>query len=453
MPVSEARALPGARVLGGARGVWREATREPWRHRAVIAAAAAVYVCAWGLLGLLDINATDLDVFFLPSARIALAGHPLQVYSLRYMTLYPNANGPLSLVPLTAVAALAQRLGWLDDVYLRRMLVMAAFAVFALLMGREAMAAVDRLRGERVGGIWRALGYLLFLASPTLLHGTLLYGHIELSMTIWLMLLSVRMLAEERPGRAGLSLGLAILARSSAVLYLIPLVVLLAARKRWRAAAWLGGVAVATVGLGLLPFYLADPSDVVFSLVTFRGALPIGGGGIWQLAIGTPYEALGQYHDATFVLATALLLSVALVLARRDFSAGGREVYGLVALAAICFPLFIKTVWPYYFADLYVLVGVWWLGEAGRWWNEPRRWVGVILPGYAVACGLVAEYGVELGMSDPQRVPESVALVVLVVGFIVVFGTRLVLGEGRRERTRTPASVPELLPTPLVHTP
>src|SRR5260221_14463326 len=97
------------------------------------------------MFGLIPINATVLDAFFLPSARIGLEGHPLLDYSLRYAEVYPNANGPLSLLPLTAVAALAQHLGWLDNPPLRRMLVQAVFAVFPLLLVWEALHAIERL--------------------------------------------------------------------------------------------------------------------------------------------------------------------------------------------------------------------------------------------------------------------------------------------------------------------
>jgi hypothetical protein len=204
-----------------------------WLIRAGVAVLAALYMFIWGLSGLLDINPTDLDAFFLPAVRIALAGHPLHVYSMRLGDLdlvYPNANGPLSLVPLAAVAALAAHLGWLNDVYLRRMLAMAAFSAFSLMMAWEGVAAVDRLRGSPLRGVWRLLGYGLFALAPTLWHGVLLYGHIELPIMLWLTLFAVRTLTAGHPGRAGFALGLAALDRSMAVLYLLPLVVLLLAR-------------------------------------------------------------------------------------------------------------------------------------------------------------------------------------------------------------------------------
>src|SRR6266550_9028255 len=47
---------------------------------------------------------SDLDNFFLPAVRIVLSGHPLLIYTVRYQGIIANDNGPLGLVPLTAVS-------------------------------------------------------------------------------------------------------------------------------------------------------------------------------------------------------------------------------------------------------------------------------------------------------------------------------------------------------------
>ncbi|HEV2238022.1 MAG TPA: hypothetical protein VGR57_15280, partial [Ktedonobacterales bacterium] len=277
-----------------------------WRRRGLIAGLGAVYIAAAGLIGLFPIDPTDLDAFFFPSARIAVMGHPLLVYSLHYQEIYPNANGPLSLVPLTAVAELAQRLGWLDEPSLRRMLVMAAFSVFTLLLAWEAVAAVDRLRGRPLTGAVRLFAYAVFTITPDLWHGFWLYGHIEQPLTLWLLLLALRLLAEGRMPWAGVALGLTVLGRSSSVVYLIAVVALLLARRRWLGALYCLAGAAITVGLGLLPFFLGDRTGVTFSLFTFRGALGVSGGSLLGLTIGTPLEAFAQSHDSTLVLAGAL---------------------------------------------------------------------------------------------------------------------------------------------------
>jgi len=78
--------------------------------------------------------------------RIALGGHPLLVYTVRYWSIIANDNGPLGLVILTPVVAVGSWLGWMDDVGLRRLLILGVFSIFSLLMAREAVAAIDRLR-------------------------------------------------------------------------------------------------------------------------------------------------------------------------------------------------------------------------------------------------------------------------------------------------------------------
>ena len=397
------------------------ASGRAWRRRGLVALLAGLYILAWGVVSLIPLNPTDLDVFFLPSARIALAGDPLHVYALRFAGDYPNANGPLSLVPLTAVAALAQRLGWLDNPSLVRALVMAAFAVFALLMAWEGVAAIDRLRGVPLDGWRRLFAYGIFAFAPTLAHGMIFYGHIELPLMLWLLLFGVRALSEQRPGRAGVALGLAILTRSSALTYLLALLIMLLVRRRWRALGWLGGGAGASVALGLLPFYLGDRADLVYSLVTFRGELLVWGGSIMQALVNTPYESIAQHDDTLFVLGGAVVVSLALVLARRDLRPGARDVYALLALVGLCFPLFLKTVWPYYFLDAYILLAVWWLGSPHAL-DTLRGWLGGLLPVFFVGCAFLTEYGTGLNTYPLARLPESLAEAALVGGFVVLFG-------------------------------
>jgi hypothetical protein len=377
--------------------------------RPVTLALGFSYAVAWAIAGWLwrgPLN--DLDSFFLPAVRIALRGHPLLVYTVRYQSIIANDNGPLGLVPLTGVAAIASGLGWLDDQYLRRMLVLGAFSIFSLLMAREGVAAIDRLRGVSLDGVPRVLAYGVFTASPTLWVGVLGYGHIEQPMTVWLVLLAVRSLASGRSTAAGLSFGLAILTRSLAGLPLIPLVLLLLARGRWRAVTWLAGIAAFIVALGLLPFVLADPKDTIYSLLTHRGDLPVRGGSIWQLVVGTPYQWIPQHADILFVLGLAVLLSLIVIVARNDLEPSSRDTYGLLALTALTLPLLAKSVWPYYLLDAYVFGAIWWLGQAGPLaWG--RRLIGVVLPLIAVVGTLLTEY--EVGATgDRLRLPEGVAM-------------------------------------------
>ncbi|HEV2014511.1 MAG TPA: hypothetical protein VGR77_11615 [Candidatus Dormibacteraeota bacterium] len=382
------------------------------------------YAVVWAIAGWLWTGPlNDLDYFSLPAVRIALSGHPLLVYTVRFQGIIANDNGPLGLVPLTAVDALAARLGWLDDERLRRMLILAAFSGFTLLMAREAVAAIDRLRGASLEGLSRVLAYGVFAASPTLWIGVLGYGHIEQPMTLWLVLLGVRSLASGRPKVAGISLGLAMLTRSLAALSLIPLGFLLLARGRWRPVAWVAGSAALTVALGLLPFVLADPKDTLYSLLTHRGSLPVGGGSIWQLVVGTPYQWVPQRADILFVLGLAALASLVVIRARQDLEPSSRDVYGLLALAALTLPLLAKSVWPYYFLDAYVFGAVWWLGQA-----DPlalgRRVIGATIALIAILGTLLTEY--ELGATGGRiRLVEGVAMGVVLAVLTAALAGRL----------------------------
>jgi len=393
-------------------------------QRTVTWALGFAYGVVWAIAGWLwTVPPNDLDNFFLPAVRIALGGHPLLIYTVRYWAVIANDNGPLGLVPLTPVVAVASRLGWMDDVGLRRLLILGVFSIFSLLMAREAVAAIDRVRGASLEGLSRVLAYGVFTASPTLWMSVLGYGHIEQPMALWLVLRGVRSLASERSAVAGISFGLAILTRSLAALSLIPLGLLLLARRRWRAVAWLAGSAALTVALGVVPFLLADPTDTIFSLVTHRGSLPVGGGSPWQLLVGTPYLWVPQHWDVLFVLGLAILLSLIVIITRKDLEPSSRDIYGLLALTALTLPLLAKSVWPYYFLDAYVFGAVWWLGQTSALaWG--RRLIGAAIPLIAIIGTLLTEYEME-ATTFRIRLDEGVAMGVVLSVVAVALVIRL----------------------------
>ena len=398
-------------------------------------ALGVVYAVAWAIAGWLwNGPPSDLDNFFLPAVRIVLSGHPLLVYTVRYQGIIANDNGPVGLVPLTAVSAVVSQLGWLDDERLRRSLIMGAFSIFSLLMAREAVAAIDRLRGSMLAGLARLFAYGVFAASPTLVNAVLGYGHIEQPMTLWLVLLAVRLLARGRSASAGIGVGLAILTRTLAALPMIPLSLLLLARGRWRALIALGVSAVVTVALGLSPFLLADRSDTIYSLVTHRAQLPVGGGSLWQLAVGTPYQWLPQRWDVLFVLGLSLLLSLIVIAGRSDLEPSSRDTYGLLALTALALPLLAKSVWPYYYLDAYVFGAVWWLGQAERLALR-RRLLGITVPLVAVLGTFLTEYEM------PSTVARTRLLEGVAMGLILSVLTVTILVRLRRPPIRVSVHV------------
>jgi hypothetical protein len=68
----------------------------------------------------------------------AAHGHPLLVYSAHGLDRYPNANGPLGLVPLVPIVVVANALGLANNLQVRAGMVGAVVAVFALQLGTEA---------------------------------------------------------------------------------------------------------------------------------------------------------------------------------------------------------------------------------------------------------------------------------------------------------------------------
>jgi hypothetical protein len=367
-----------------------------WIQPIGIAALLVLYLGLWALMSLQITNPTDFDVFFLPSAKIALSGHPLDIYQVRYAVWYPNANGPLSLVPLTLLADLASALGIIDDFVRCRMLVAVAFAVFPLLLSYEAVRSLDILLRQPLRGMHRLLAYGVFALSPELWHSVLGYGHIEHPLMLFLVVASVRSLLLRRTNRAGLLLGLALLTRSSAILYLLPLTLLLMTERNWWAALRFFGCALLTLAIGLLPFALADRADLIYSLVTFHGLLPIGGGAVWGVLESTSLASIGDHYDSYCVIGACLLLSVLLLFRYRTLRLGSGDIYGLLALCGLCFPLLLKTVWPYYYLDAYMFLALWWLSGARpllRLRVRIRWLMGAGLPLSAVLAGQLAEYG------------------------------------------------------------
>lgn len=376
----------------------RAATRlARWRWRALLGVLCIAYLGIWGASGAFPIGTTDLEAFFLPSARLILTGHLAQAYTVRYAGYYPNANGPFSLLPLTLASAVAQHFGVLDMPNPRRAIVMAIFAVFPLLVSYEAVRAVDRLRGVALRGFPRLGAYATFALTPQLWHSMLFYGHIEQPLELWLALLGIRLLTERRALWAGICLGLMLLTRSSSLVLLLPLLVVLLCRGRWRDAVHVGGVAAAVVVLGVLPFWLGDRADTVYSLVTFRDQLPVGGGSVWGLALGTSLAPFAQSYDSWVVIGAVTLIALVAALRWRTLDIGSRELYALLTVTSLCFPLLIKTMWPYYFLEPYIFVALWWLAclPVARGWARRRWlwWAGAALPVAVFGLSLLGAIG------------------------------------------------------------
>jgi len=381
----------------------------------------APYVALWIGVGMLPFQPTDLDVFFWPSAKIAVHGHPFSVYAAGGQALYPNANGPVSLLPLSLLGVLLNRAGWLDATVPRRGIALGVFCLFVLLMAREAVAAVERLRGTPLNPSVRLLVYAILTLSPLVWQSVAGYGHIEQPIEIWLLLLAARWLGEERrPLPAGIAFGASILTRSSAVLMSVPLGLAGGRQSLRSVAVFFFGAGAAGAAI-LLPFLLADPSDVVHSLFTYRGGLQVGAGSIWSLARGGSLETVVQHYDLVAVV--AVVLATNLWLARGNRLDQGR-LFAAMTLTSTAFAMLAKTVWPYYFLEVFILGSVW---AFGTWRSQDGVVRLVLLPVAVSVFGLIAEIGSEQNLPLPLVRIEGGAMfvmLVLMIGWMMWFTPR-----------------------------
>lgn len=379
------------------------------------------YVAVWFLAGLLPFVPTDLDLFFWPSAQVAVAGHPLLVYTAGGQAPHPNANGPVSLVPLTAVGAFLREFGWLEAFQPRRAITFAVFSLFILAMAREGVEAIERLRGNHMDSVPRLLVYGVLALGGPVWQSLAGYGHIEQPIEVWLSLLAVRWLNRGWVVRAGIAVGLMVLTRSAAALLCVPLLLAACRQVRTRVAGFVAS-AVATGVAGLLPFLIADPFDVVHSLLTHRAKLEVGAGSIWSITHGSALESIGQHYDILFVGVLALVLN--LWLASRPGGFTEVRMFGAMALAASCLALLAKTVWPYYLMEAYVLGTVWAFGR----WRAGDGLVALLLPPVAVsALGGLAELGSTPSLPQGPVAVEGVTMFILLG--IWMFWTARVAGH------------------------
>jgi hypothetical protein len=391
-------------------------------QQTVIAGVVLAYVALWAASPLVLRQTSDLDVFFWPSAEIAAHGHPLLIYSANTLGQGPNANGPLGLLPLVPLAAVANRMGWSSDIGLRAGIVDAVFAVFALLLAATAVRIVGRARGAVE---WRVAAFCVFLLAPALWIGVGDYGHIEQPIELWLVVLAVGYASRDKSVSAGIALGLAVLTRTTALLYIIPFALLPLAGRRIKPTATLLSVTAITAVVGFAPFFIADGANVTHSLITYRGDLPIGGGSFWVAALGTSWAGFAQRSDGYLIFAVAAILSLVIVRLRPRVPTTTAGFFGLLTLVSACFPMLAKTTYPYYLLEPYAFATMWWLARPGSAVN----W-RLAAPLLLTADTFLAKWGANLPFNGPGLVEGVVSSALLASVIGLVLGDML---QGRNE--------------------
>jgi hypothetical protein len=374
-------------------------------YRVLAGGLVVAYLAAWAASQLVFHQTSDLDVFLWPAGETAAHGHPLLIYSANTFGQGPNSSGPLALVPLLPVVIVANLMGWSSDIGLRTGVTVALFSIFALLLAAAAVRLVERARG---GLEWRLAAPCVILLAPALWISVGGYGHIEQPIELWLVILAVGYVTKERAAAAGVALGLAVLTRSTAVLYIIPIALLPLATHRMKPTLTTLLVTVVVASAGFAPFFIADGASALHSLITFRSSAPIGGGSFWVVAFNTSWAEVAQRGDVYLVLAVAATLAVTMVRWRPDTARTVAGFFGLLTVVAICFPMLSSSAYAYYLLEPYVFGATWWLARPGSALN----W-RVAVPLLLTADALLAKAGATLpfnGLGVLEGVGSSVIL-------------------------------------------
>jgi hypothetical protein len=166
---------------------------------------------------------------------------------------------------------------------------------------------------------------------------------------------------------------------------------------------------------GLLPFYLADRADLTYSLYTYRGGLPVGAGSIWSLTRDSSLAPVVQHWDIAAVVAATLATNLCLAARRGGFSEA--RLFAAMTLTSASFVLLAKTVWSYYFFEVFVFGTIW---VVGTWRSENRLARLVVAPLAISALGVVAELSSPNGLALVPVPVEGVAMF-LILGLLMIW--------------------------------
>ncbi|MFZ2032385.1 MAG: hypothetical protein WAW53_01375 [Candidatus Dormiibacterota bacterium] len=335
--------------------------------RAVTAGLGAVYVAASVVAPLiLKTTPSDLDLYFWPSAQTVVSGHPLLIYTAHLHDVYTNDNGPLGLVPLIPVAALANALGWAGNLAGRAALAGGVVSLVVLLLAHQTVRLIETARG---GVRWPLLVACTVLLAPALWIAVLDYGHVEQPLELCLTLLAIRCFLSSSNALTGIALGAAVLTRTIAGFGALPFLLVPLAIGRLRTSMTIALAAVVTIAVVMAPFLLADAQSVIHSLITARTTLPIDGGSFWIVVRDASWAGIIRSGDVYIGAAVAIAL-VAVALRRNPTVARTHAgIAGLLTVASCCLPLFAKSVFPYYLLEPYLFAVLWWLGRPGNAFN------------------------------------------------------------------------------------
>jgi hypothetical protein len=393
-----------------------------------------------GTSALTSIQDSDLTNFFFKSALSILNGDPWHMYAVR-STLpdptYPNYNPPLSMFLMAPLIALARALGIQpngpNDTGPNGALITFVALPFILLvplLGYFAVWALRRLYPQ-MPETQQLLAFALIVIGPLAWQSISPWYHVEQPLMLCLLILAILALQRRNVVLAGVLSGLAVLTRTTALMPLIALGVLLLADRDWRTLRLFGGTGAAVAAVGFAPFFLVDPRDAIYSFVSWRGTAIIGSNSVWTIFAynqndGSLRHLLDSVARRLDFYAVVIFILIAAWLAARRFgiTAFSREAWAVVALAALAVPLLSKTTWPYYYLEPFIFILIWEFASmhdrrAGLW-----RWPVLSLGFLAVAATLSQFTGLRsVGAAD--RVAVGLLEFGAMLAFVLAIWSRL----------------------------
>jgi hypothetical protein len=329
-----------------------------WAYPALTVASLLVGVTALvrGTRALVTIADSDLTNFFFKSADYILRGDPWHMYAVN-VGGYPNYNPPLSIFLMAPLLALGRALGFDVNPGAEITFVTLPFLLLIPLLGFLVIYTL-RVLYPGIPETQRLLAFVLVALGPLSWQTMATWYHVEQPLMLCLLIGALLALQSRRAALAGVLAGLAVLTRTTAIVPLIALGVLLLMGRDWRALLKLGGIGALVAAIGFAPFFLFDSHDTLYSLVQWRGTAIIGGNSIWTIFARTPLDGIARRLD---FYAVVLFVVIITFLASRRFNitAYSRDAWAVLALGALAVPLLSKTNWPYYYLEPFIFLLIW----------------------------------------------------------------------------------------------
>jgi hypothetical protein len=416
-----------------------------WAYPALTVASLLVGVTALvrGTRALVTIADSDLTNFFFKSADYILRGDPWHMYAVN-VGGYPNYNPPLSIFLMAPLLALGRALGFTNP----GAEITFVTLPFLLLIPLLAFLVIHTLRVlyPAIPETQRLLAFVLVALGPLSWQTMATWYHIEQPLMLCLLIGTMLALQSRRAALAGVLAGLAVLTRTTAVVPLIALGVLLLLGRDWRALLKVGGIGALVAAIGFAPFFLFDRSDTLYSLVQWRGTAIIGGNSIWTLFASTPLDGIARRLD--FYAVVFFVVIITFLAARRfNITAYSRDAWAILALGALAVPLLSKTNWPYYYLEPFIFLLIWEFASmhdrrAGLW-----RWPVLAISFLAVTATL-SQYIYLRSVGTGDRILVGLLEFAAMGAFVVLVWVRL--GAAKPQPVSPAAPYPA---APLASTP